>query len=538
MSRQYSEDRGLDQERGTRPKMSESKLPLDQISPPSSDRVGDDVPAPDRALDQRRGALARLGRLLGLRSLSAGRTYGGGFRWSSVLETLLFMAVVLLFNYVIHPEDPGYLSVRPHPFWVIVLLISIRYVFRESILCALLAAGVYVFHILLLSGSTFYFSAISLYSDFKTPLLFLIVAGFISGYTQHLLERTQVLRRQLDERKQEIDVFKDRYRATAQALHQLETRIAGEFTGILDLFAELARTKQMDSAQIKNGLLEVLVRYLDVEQASYYDIERGRLIRRFSVGDGDGGGDHPDPAQDILLAEALRSPEVAHLGQFTREQDLEEYRGLGLLAGSLRNADGEVIGVASVEKMPFIEYNPHSFKLFGTILQWWGSVLDETVRLEELRARNVYNESLGLYNYSYFADRIAQEFERARRFSLPMSMALLRIDAFAEVEQLDRLRTALALIINQNISELEMAACYTSDDLLAISFPIAMATDAEGKVRRIIAAIESFDLHPYRDGDRPLTLSWATADYEIGMASHRELIDRVERRLEEQRITS
>ena len=539
MSRQSSEDRDLDQEGVTRLMTPESKLSVDQISSTSSsDHIGDDGPAPDRALDQERGALSLLGRLPGLRSFSGDRTYGRGFRWSSVLETLVFLALVLLFNYVIHPEDPGYLSVRLHPFWVVVLLISIRYVFRESILCALLVAGVYVFHVLLLSGSTFHFSAISLYSDFKNPLLFLIVAGFISGYTQHLLERTQVLRRQLDERNREIDALKDRNRATAQVLHQLETRIAGEFTGILDLFAELARTKQMDSAQIKNGLLEVLVRYLDVEQASYYDLEHGRLIRRFSVGYGDGGGDHPNPEQDILLAEALRSSEVAHLGQFTQEQDLEGYRGLSLLAVALRNADGEVVGVASVEKMPFVEYNPHSFKLFGTILQWWGSVLDETVRLEELRARSVYNERFGLYNYSYFADRVAQEFERARRFSLPMSVALLRIDAFAEVEQFDRLRTTLALIVNQNISELEMAACYTSDDLLAISFPIAMATDAEEKVRRIIAAIESFDFHPYRDGDRSLTLTWATADYEIGMESHRELIDRMERRLEEQRITS
>jgi len=464
------------------------------------------------------------------------QSFRGGFRWSSVVETAIFLAIILVFNYLVHPEDPGYLSVQPHPFWVVVLLISIRYVFKESILCALIPAGAYGLYVVLLSANPYHFSALSLFSDFKNPLLFLIVAGFISGYTQHLLERTQVLRTQLSDRDREVAALNDRNQAASQALRQLEARIASEFTSILDLFAELARTKQMSSAQIKENLLDVLTRYLDVEQASYYDVERGQLLRRSTIGPEDGRGSRPDPEQDILLAEALRSTEAAHLGQFARERDLEEYQGLSLLAGSLRSAEGEVIGVASVERMPFIDYNPHSFKLFDTILQWWSSVLDETVRLEELRAKSVYNEGLGLYNYPYFTDRIVQEFERARRFSLPMSISLLRIDSFAEVrqEQIHELRATLASIINQNISELEMTACYTSNALLAISFPISMAADAEEKMRRIMAQIDSFAFHPYQDRNKILSLSWAIADYEIGMESHQELIDRVEQKLEEQ----
>ena len=459
-----------------------------------------------------------------------------GFRWSSVIETLILAAAILIVSRTLHPEDFGYLSVYPHPFWVIIILISIRYVFKESMVCALIAAAVYSFFVVFPARDVFHFSAINLFSDFKDPLLFLITAGFISGFTQHLFERTEVLRSQVRERDKEIERLHDQNEASTHALRRLEARIAGEFTNILDLFEALSRTKQMSSDQIKHNLLEVLKHYLNVEQSSYYDVERDQLVRSHSLGaDSVGPADHP-PEEDLLLTEALRSEGVAHLGQFARQSDLEHYQGASLMAGALRNAAGHVIGLVSVESMPFIDYNPHSFKLFQTILEWWSAMLDERMGLEALRAKSVFDDEVGLYNYTYFAGRIAQEFERVRRFSLPLSLALVRIDYFAAVppEKVGDLRLTLARIINEMISELEMASCYKSDALVAITFPIMMATDAEERMKEIIGQIDAFDFHPYQDSENRLSLSWATADYEIGMESHEEMIDRMEQKLEAQ----
>jgi len=464
-----------------------------------------------------------------------------GFRWSSLIETLLFLGGVLLYNLLSGSQDPGYRSVHPHPFWVVILLISVRYVFKESMLSAALAALSYSYFVVFPADAVFHFSALSLFSDFKEPLLFLIVAGFISGYTQHLLERTYVLRRQVRARDDEIAELGDRNRAAVQALRRLEGRIASELTSILDLFAELAHTKQMSPEQVKRGLLEVLVNYLRVEQAMYYDIERGQLRPRYAIGpdpdvtEVEREAFTPDRDRDFLLLGALETGEAIHLGQFTQQEDLDQYQGQSLLAGSLRSAAGDPIGLVSVERIPFIDYNPHTFKMFGTVLDWWSSVLDEALRLEELRAQSIFNQEAGLFNYHYFSSRIAQEFERTRRFALPMSLSLIRIERYAEVrrDKVGDLRLTLARIVNQIISELEMAALYKTDELMAISFPIAMAEDAEKRVRAIVAQIEAFDFHPYQDPELPLQLTWAIADYEIGMNSHEELIARVEQQLEE-----
>jgi polysaccharide biosynthesis protein PelD len=454
-----------------------------------------------------------------------------GFRWSSIVETLLFTTAILIINHLLHPQDPGYLSVQPHPFWIVVLLISIRYVFRESLLCAVIVAVAYISFVVFPGQTAYRFSAITLFADFKEPLLFLIVAGFLSSYTQHLLERTQVLRGQVIARNEDIADLRDRNLAAGQALRRLEGRIASEYTSILDLFAELAGTKQMSADQIKEQLLDILVRYLNVEEATYYDIERGQLVRRFSTIEG--SAEAEAGAQDFLLTQALGTEEVVHLGQFSQQDDLERYQGLCLMAGALRNASGDPIGLISVEAIPFIDYNPHTFKLLGTVVEWWGTILEEAMRLKVLRSQSAFDEELGVFNYTYFANRVAQEFERTRRFSLPMSLVLLRIDGIDEIfpQKLGQLRYGLATIINQVISELEMVAIYKSDDLLAISFPIAMAEDAEKRVLEIISQIEAFAFRPYGDPQKPLSLSWAIADYEIGMESHEELIAKVEAQL-------
>lgn len=456
-------------------------------------------------------------------------------RWTSLVETVLFIAAVLLANHFLHPEDPGYLSIALHPFWPIVILIALRYGFRESLAAAAVAAAVYIYFAVTPAAGTFHFSALSLFSDFRTPILFLIVGGIISGFTQQLLERTLVLRRHLVEASGRIEELEESNRAASEALRQLESRIASELTNILDLFAELARTKQMTSAQIKTHLLDVLERHIHAERAVVYDLERGRLIARCSIGGAPADGKAVDVDGDVVLAESLRTSTVAHLGQFGLDLDLEQGAGGALLAGTLRTEEGQVFGLVSVEALPFVDYNPHTFKLFGTILEWWSRILDERVRLEELRSRSVYDEQLGLYNFPYFTSRLSQEFERARRFSLPLSMALIRARDWGEVpaDRTHELRRTLARIVTEGVTGLEMVAAYRTEDTLAVAFPISMAADADKRVAQIAEQIDSFSFEPYGESSRPLSIAWCTTEYEIGMEDFEELATRAEASLED-----
>lgn len=454
-------------------------------------------------------------------------------RWTSLVETGLFLVAATVVNFLVDPDHLGFGNVEPHPYWAIVLLISLRYGLRENLACATLVG---VVHVAFTVGTAaeYSFSAIHIFADFRNPILFVLVAGVISAFTQQLLERNAEMRRELAVSEGEIGDLQESNQARTVALRELEARIASEFTSILDLFGEVSQTRRMSVEQTQARLLEVLSRYVSAEAASFYDVEGDRLCRRFALGDRP-VGETVRRRDDIVLDEALRSTQIAHLGHFSGAEDYGRYEG-SLLAGTLRSGDFRVLGVVAVEAMPFVDYNPHTFKLFATIVDWWSTVLEEQLRLEELRQKSVFDDELGLYNHPYFADRVRQEFERAKRFSLPMCLALLRIEDYGKIAagMQGRLKTAIAGILREGISELEMAARYHREDVIAVSFPIAMARDAEARLRAAAESVERFHFTPYGEGDdRVLQLSWCVAEYEIGMESADELVARAEALLQD-----
>lgn len=449
-------------------------------------------------------------------------------RWTSVVETVLFLAVAAAVNGLISADRPGFRGVEPHPYWIIVLLISLRYRLPEALVCATLAAGAVVLYTILPGDTGYAFSAIRIFEDFRHPVLFVLVAGVISSFTQQLLERNAELSRQRQQDQQDIEDLRDANQARTVALKSLEGRIASEFTSILDLFSELSLTRRMRADQIRSRLLDVLSTYVHAESVSYYEVEGNDLRRSFAIGER-AVGQVVRRADDIVLDEAIRKTEIAHLGHVPGAGDFERYEG-SLLAGALRAADFRVLGVVAIESMPFVDYNPHTFKLFSTIVDWWGTVLEEQLRLEEQRQKSVFDDDLGLYNYPYFTDRLRQEFERASRFSLPMSLALVRIDDYDSIEPSSqgKLRGALAEILRENLTGLEMAARYHRDDTVAISLPITMAEDARERVSAAVEAIDLFRFAPYQDNDRLLTLNWCVVDYAIGMKNADELVQLAE----------
>ncbi len=469
----------------------------------------------------------------------AGLGPGGSFRWISLAETVVGLAIALSLSYLLRPDDPGFMTVQPHPFWIIVLLISIRYPLVESFTCTAIIASTHILFLLGPESATYQFSTIGLFAVFSDPLLFLVVAGFVSGYSQRLLDRTLVLRRQLQERDQRIFELRDQHVAVEQALRQLEDRIASGSSSILDLFSELAATRTMNREQMKRSLLDILGRYLRAEQARYFDVEHGQLRPRYmlapdgTVAEVDDPPFAPDSQRDFVLAGALDTRSPSHLGLFTQEADLEQYQGSSLMAGPLLVKGEEPIGLVSIDRIAFLDYTPYTIRRLGTVLDWWSRILQETLRLEQLQAESIFDQELGLFTYPYFISRVSQEFERTRRFALPMSVAFVRIKDCEQIgpDRLQQLKATLARIIKLFTSELEITALYKRNDTLALSFPIAMAADAEKRVRDIQAEVERYDFHPYQDPHRRLDLVWAIADYQIGMDSHHQLIDRLERSL-------
>ena len=129
-----------------------------------------------------------------------------GFGWAALIEAALLLTVLLAVSYFYLPGDSGLFSLKPHPFWIIIILISVRFGLLESLLCALFTAFVYSSLKIFTWDGDFYYSSLRLWADFKEPLLFILVAVVISGYRENLIKRIENLSVAIKEKIAEISI--------------------------------------------------------------------------------------------------------------------------------------------------------------------------------------------------------------------------------------------------------------------------------------------------------------------------------------------
>lgn len=446
-----------------------------------------------------------------------------GFKFRAVLETLLFLGVCLLVNYLFFPGDMGYLKAALHPFWIIIILIPIRYGLVEGLVSALCAGGCY------------YLFAVFLKADYSLtyPLLFILTAGIL-GQNRDVLDRKY---NRVNDRLRSLSArlkdFEKRETAYSDTLGHLERTIANQFSDAMDMFRELYTAKEMSPGEMKRYLLSIVKKFLDADKCAYFEIIDNCCYKIYDETQKERLHETHPMEEDIILLEAYRTGQVAYL-QLASEEDMEQYdKYKCLLAGCLLNREGEIMGLLGIESLPFAAFNARSFKLFSSLLEFWSGAINDKIVLEKTREKNIIDEVSHLYKYNYFTRRIVQEFNRAREFAIPLSVTLLCLADLPAIPEKKRggIMAFLITIIKKFTTELDMICHYHNPGMIAIIQPFHLYADAEKRIKALVAEAGSYNLTPYRDMDKPLALVYAGKDFQVGMESCEDFIHSIEKEL-------
>jgi diguanylate cyclase (GGDEF)-like protein len=159
----------------------------------------------------------------------------------------------------------------------------------------------------------------------------------------------------------------------------------------------------------------------------------------------------------------------------------------------------------------------------GFISQRWRS------KEEQLEHFSVYDKLTGVYNYSYFIDRLNEEINRADRYEYPLSLVMIDIDRFKDFNDTfgnqkgNALLEKLAKIIKRCVRSVDTTARYGGEEFVVLLPNVD--SDAQVVAERIRKEVEKASFEG--DVEQPQvrkTVSCGVATYPADAASDTELI--------------
>lgn len=117
---------------------------------------------------------------------------------------------------------------------------------------------------------------------------------------------------------------------------------------------------------------------------------------------------------------------------------------------------------------------------FGAIFVWLTTSLSlqtafDVRRVTLLEQENITDPLIGIYNRRYLDRRLGEELARARRYNLPLSVLLIDIDHFKQINDTyghpvgDALLSHLGKLLLNAIRDSDLAARYGGDELLILA---------------------------------------------------------------------
>jgi len=423
-------------------------------------------------------------------------------RRSWAIELLAIIAAIIAFGLMSEIDDPFLLAVHPHPFWIAVLLIALRY----GLLPGAAAGGLCALLHLVAATATGSQPEMSLHleiGEIGIIALYPLVGIFVGEVIEHHLRRAEALQNIIAEQQRRIAAAEARRGEMEIAYRQLEGRIAGQTDTFGALYDSAKQLDSLEEKEIYTGLCRLLQRHLAAERIGIWIIAADGALERAAPADAPAA-----PLPEIGRA-ALRRGAVVDAASLYGSSD--ERKGGGLLAGLLRDEDARAMAVVVIEDMSFVGFTPTAVRTFDLLLEWTSRSLVKARRLHLSRQRAIWEDDLDLATPAYLRARAQEELRLAARRQAPASLLILLCGGRIGEAVAHRLRLVIARLLKHLIRLSDTASYFAERAAFVIFLPDTDAAGAEMVKSKLTNALAAFGIAPYGDS-RPLRLLGGVAE--------------------------
>lgn len=318
-----------------------------------------------------------------------------GVRPAALLEMLIFFLLFFLYDIFFGSQD-RMIHAHTHPFWIIVVLMSVQYGAAEGLIAVALSA------LFLYSGNLPVQGFKEDYFDYqfrlyKLPFMWLLTALVLG----ELQERKNRIRRELEKNLHETEVREEEitrsYDSLKKVKENLESRLAGQLTSSIATYEALKKMEGMKPAKVILGVDELVRNVLNPEKYSLFALgpngleavtdwgwtEEDHYTRRFM------------PTSDLYINLVGKQKLLCVLNR----EDEAVLHGEGLLAAPLMDeSTGTIFGVLKIEALDLEELNLSQIEAFRAIASFAGVAYAQASNYQRLLKNTIYDVSLPIFS--------------------------------------------------------------------------------------------------------------------------------------------
>lgn len=421
-------------------------------------------------------------------------------RVTALAECCLGFALIVVVNLLFFSKTPGFLQANPHPYWVVIALCAARYGFALGLGSGLIGgAMLFAFRIWATPGVDI---IDMLHPAFWSPSLFMIVGGITIGvFTQNHLDSKAVANDRISELEKAISLAVERYNTLESAKQELDTRIYTQQDTVTTLYQAAQKLRSLEEKDICPATLDLAQRFLGIESASIYLLHDMNLQRNAFL-----SNDGSEPPQRLPLDQGMVR-DVLRQRQTISLRDRLDSAHPGdpvLIAPILASSGQDILGVLIVQRMPFVKFHPGTIRMASLLADWCGTAIANARLHQSTREKLIEDELAGFYNPRYLARRLREEFLRARRYQLDLSLLCIRIPNFSDYDSEERtmLRMALGAVLKARIRNIDLLFEDTSPGTFLLLLPTTNSGGARVVLRNTCEALGALNMMAFEHEKR------------------------------------
>jgi len=321
-----------------------------------------------------------------------------GMRLSAIYETLIFLVVVTLASFIFGDGD-RFINVSPHPFWIIVLTVTVQYGTNEGIMASLLATlFLYVWNVpeIKFNQSLFEYR-LSLAAN---PIMWIAASTFLGEIRMRQEADRDRLKKEADEAIEQADTIAYAYETLRDKKEGIEMRLAGQVRSLATAYNALKSLESMNPAQIFLSMTEFIEQTIQPTKFSVFAFDdngfeasvcegwsdRENYSRRFGL-------DHP-------LTQALLSRK--RMVTAVNADDELILDGEGVLACPIIDKESQKIyGMLKIEELPFEDMSVSNIEICSTICGLIGTTFANAKKFQFMVDNTVYSgEEVGCMSHA------------------------------------------------------------------------------------------------------------------------------------------